>query len=103
MTWRDWMDRRYWTYILASRKHGTLYVGCTADLSRRIEQHRSGAVRGFAKDHGVLRLVYAEPHPTLEGARVRERRIKRWPRAWKIQLIEKRNADWADILETFSI
>ncbi len=96
------MERTYWVYILASRKHGTLYIGCTSDLSRRIEQHRSGAVRSFTKRHGVFRLVHAESFATLVEARERERRLKRWPRAWKIQLIETADPEWIDLLDQFA-
>lgn len=86
-------------YILASRKHGTLYIGCTSDLSKRIEQHRAAAVPSFTSKYRVFRLVHAEEYPTLGEARERERRVKRWPRAWKVQLVESNNPEWADLFE----
>jgi putative endonuclease len=89
----------YWTYILASRKHGTLYVGCTANLSWRIEQHRTALVSSFTRKYRVFRLVHAEEYPTLAEARERERRLKRWRRAWKVQLIESGNPEWVDLFE----
>ena len=84
-------------YILASQKHGTLYVGVTSDLSRRIEAHRSGSVAGFTKDYKVHRLVYAEPHETMEVAITREKQIKKWEQAWKVRLIEQENSEWTDL------
>ncbi len=93
------MDRQYWVYILASRMRGTLYIGVTSDLSRRLDQHRSSAVPSFTKQYKVHRLVYAEIHATLNDARQREHSVKRWLRAWKIQLIERDNPDWLDLAE----
>jgi putative endonuclease len=87
----------FFVYILASRRNGTLYVGRTDDIARRLEQHRSGAVPGFTSRHGVTRLVWLEPHPTREEAFVRERRLKKWNRAWKIRLIEEANPEWRDL------
>ena len=84
-------------YILASQKHGTLYVGVTSDLSCRIEAHRSGSVAGFTKDYKVHRLVYAEPHETMEVAITREKQIKKWEQAWKVRLIEQENSEWTDL------
>lgn len=90
----------YYVYILASRRNGTLYVGVTNDLARRTYQHKQGAADGFTKRHGVKNLVYAEPHETLATARERERRIKRWKRDWKLELIERDNPNWDDLYET---
>lgn len=87
----------FFVYILTNRKHGTLYVGHTDDLSRRLETHRSGAVPGFTKAQGLGRLVYFEQHESREAARKRERRLKHWLRAWKIQLIEDVNPEWRDL------
>ena len=81
-------------YILASRKHGTLYAGCTTDLPKRIYEHREGLVPGFTCRYGVKRLVHVETYHDIGNAIVRERRVKEWRRAWKIQLIEKDNPDW---------
>lgn len=84
-------------YILASRRNGTLYTGVTSCLATRIEQHRSGVVDGFTRNHAVHRLVWFEPHPTMEAAILREKALKRWHRAWKIRLIEEANPYWRDL------
>ncbi len=91
---------RGFVYILASRKHGTLYTGVTSDLARRIYQHREGAVPGFTHLYGVNRLVWFEPHDDIEAAIVREKRIKGWKRDWKISLIEEANPIWEDLAVT---
>jgi putative endonuclease len=83
-------------YLLASRPHGTLYVGMTDDLSRRIWEHNSKTVPGFTAKYSVDRLVWFEAHETPESALLREKRIKEWRRAWKIQLIERDNPYWLD-------
>ncbi|MGQ0659327.1 GIY-YIG nuclease family protein [Sphingosinicella sp.] len=70
-------------YLLASRKHGTLYAGCTTDLTKRVWEHREGVVPGFTRQYGVKRLVYFEVYDDIEDAIVRERRIKEWKRDWK--------------------
>ena len=88
---------KYYVYILASRRYGTLYIGITRDLSRRLEQHRSGAVSSFTRKHKVYRLVYFEVFDNPEAAIVREKQMKKWNRDWKIQLIEKENLDWSDL------
>jgi len=87
----------YYVYILASGRHGTLYVGVTNDLIRRVFEHRSGVVPGFTKKHRVHRLVYFEPHTDVSEAILREKRIKRWLRTWKIELIERENPRWRDL------
>ena len=84
-------------YLLASQPHGTLYVGKTTELLRRVWQHKTGAASGFTKKYGVDRLVWFESHATIESAFLREKRIKAWKRAWKIQLIEQDNPDWLDL------
>ena len=88
-------------YLLASRRNGTLYVGVTSDLMGRIHKHREGLLPGFTRDYGVKRLVWFEPHATMEDAIVREKRIKKWNRAWKLELIEESNPDWRDLAEEF--
>jgi putative endonuclease len=88
-------------YLLASKRNGTLYVGVTSDLVARIHQHRSGAVRGFTRDYGVKLLVWFEQHATMESAISREKRIKKWNRAWKLELIEAANSEWRDLAEDF--
>ncbi len=90
-------DRSYWVYILASRLGGTLYIGVTSDLIRRVYEHRSKAVPGFTKKYGVSRLVYYEQFGDVEFAIQREKRLKKWPRTWKIRLIEAVNPDWHDL------
>ena len=87
----------YFVYILASKRNGTLYVGVTSDLSRRIEAHKAKSVPGFTRQYGVDRLVHVEGYPSILEARARERALKRWRRAWKLQLIEKENPNWKDL------
>jgi putative endonuclease len=84
-------------YILASKPNGTLYIGVTSNLAARIEGHRSGAVPGFTKQYHVERLVYFERHDDMYEAIQREKRLKKWNRAWKIELIEKMNPEWRDL------
>ena len=91
-------DRGYWVYILASRIGGTLYVGITNDLVRRVFEHRSGLVEGFTKRYQVSRLVYFEQFDDPYNAIEREKRLKRWRRSWKITLIEAANPNWDDLL-----
>jgi len=90
-------EHAYFVYILASRRNGTLYVGVTNDLHARMVEHRDGLVPGFTKRYGVKMLVYFEEHADIEEAILREKRIKRWRRAWKIQLIESSNGEWRDL------
>jgi putative endonuclease len=90
-------EREYWVYILASRIGGTLYVGVTNNLVRRVYQHREKFVRGFTKRYQVQRLVYFEQFSTSEAAIHREKRLKKWKRSWKIELIEKTNPNWDDL------
>jgi putative endonuclease len=87
----------FFVYILASRYRGTMYVGVTNDLGRRIGQHRSGAVPGFTKQYKVHRLVYCETYALILEARSRERVLKRWRRDWKFALVEKENPAWHDL------
>jgi putative endonuclease len=87
----------YYVYILASGRNGTLYVGATSDLIRRVYEHRNGLVEGFTEKYRVHNLVYYEVHEDVLQAITREKRLKRWKRAWKIQLIEKHNEDWHDL------
>jgi len=89
----------YYVYILASRRNGTLYVGVTNDIARRVMEHRTGAVGGFTKKYGVGVLVHIERYAEIEEARARERAMKKWRRAWKLELIEKNNPSWADLYD----
>ncbi len=91
--------RSYWVYILANRPRGTLYVGMTNDLIRRIYQHREGLIEGFTAAHGVKLLVYYEQHATTIAAIQREKNIKHWSRKWKIDLIRSMVPDWRDLWE----
>lgn len=84
-------------YILTNRKGGVLYIGVTNDLANRVMQHRSGAVPGFAKKYNCQCLVWFERHENLHDARVVERRMKAWQRAWKIRVIEEVNPAWDDL------
>jgi putative endonuclease len=88
-------------YLLASQRNGTLYVGVTSILPARIHQHRHALVRGFTRDYSVKLLVWFEQHPTMDSAITRERQIKKWNRAWKLELIETANPDWRDLAEDF--
>ena len=89
--------RSYYVYILASRIGGTLYIGVTNDLVRRIGEHKLKIAESFTKKHEVTRLVYFEIFDQIEHAIRLEKRLKKWPRAWKILLIEKQNPDWIDL------
>jgi len=88
-------------YILASKRNGTLYIGVTSDLLGRIYRHRTGQLRGFTRNYGVRMLVWFEQHATMESAILREKRIKRWNRGWKLELIEASNPKWRDLAEDF--
>ena len=90
-------DHTYFLYILASRKNGTLYVGVTNQLLRRVQEHREGLLLGFTKKYAVKLLVYFEVHNDINEAIAREKRIKRWLRVWKINLIEQKNPQWRDL------
>ncbi len=91
--------RQYCVYILASRLGGTLYVGVTGDLLKRVWEHKNHVVRGFTQRYGVTTLVYFEVHHTAAAAITREKQIKEWKRAWKIELIEKDNPYWHDLYD----
>jgi putative endonuclease len=93
------MSDRFFVYILANRCNGTLYVGVTNDLSRRMMQHRAKAVPGFTRRYGVDKLMYFEEYESILEARAREHSLKRWRRAWKIALIEKLNPQWRDLAD----
>jgi putative endonuclease len=88
-----------WVYILTNRPNGTLYIGVTADLVRRIWQHREGLVEGFTKRYGLKMLVYAEHHEDIRTAIQRETTMKHWSRAWKVKLILENNPDWIDLYD----
>jgi putative endonuclease len=89
--------KTYYTYILASGKNGTLYIGITDDLRRRVNEHKNNLAEGFTKQYSVHHLVYYEETNSVEAAITREKQLKHWNRAWKIELIEKQNSGWRDL------
>ena len=97
------MYRDCYVYILASRIGGTIYVGSTNDLVRRVTEHRTKATPGFTKRYNVTRLVYFEVCDDLQQAILRERQLKKWNRAWKIRLIEERNPNWDDLYPAIAV
>jgi putative endonuclease len=93
-------DYQFYTYILASKRNGTLYIGVTNDLDRRALEHRHRLDEGFTKTYGVTILVYFETYTHATEAIAREKQLKGWNRAWKIKLIEKNNSGWNDLFES---
>ena len=87
-------------YILASKRNGTLYIGVTSDLVKRIWEHKNNMVEGFTKRYGVHQLVWYEVHDSMESAIKREKRLKEWKRKWKLKLIESGNPHWQDLFNT---
>lgn len=88
---------QYFVYILASKRNGTLYIGVTDNLIRRTYEHKNNLVKGFTNKYGVHNLVYFESYADVNEAILREKRLKKWNRAWKIKLIEKNNPSWSDL------
>ncbi len=97
---KNYYIQNYYVYLLTNKKNGTLYIGFTRDLSKRIEQHKTGAFEGFSKKYGLKRLVYFESYEDVNEAIAREKQLKNWKRAWKIKLIEEDNADWHELYPT---
>jgi putative endonuclease len=91
------MSKQPVVYILASRRNGTLYIGVTSDLVKRAYEHKQDLVEGFTKRYGVHELVYFEMHEDMVSAIAREKQLKKWNRAWEIELIEQRNPEWRDL------
>ena len=91
--------KTYFVYIMASKKNGTLYIGMTSNLIRRVYEHKDDMHDGFTKKYGVHMLVYYEHMTDVNGAIAREKQLKKWKRQWKINLIEKENFDWVDLYE----
>lgn len=89
-----------YTYILSNKKQGTLYIGVTGNLIKRIFEHKQKAVKGFTNTYNLDKLVYYDTHDTIELAIAREKQLKNWHRQWKINLIEEMNADWNDLYES---
>jgi putative endonuclease len=90
-------EHRYFVYLMASRRNGTLYVGVTGNLAERVGQHRDGVRDGFTRKYGIHILVWFEEFADVHEAIKREKQIKKWERVWKLELIEKANPDWQDI------
>jgi putative endonuclease len=91
------MERQPAVYVLASKQNGTLYIGVTSDLAKRAWEHKNDLVEGFTKKYGVHRLVYYEMHEDMLSAIAREKQVKKWNRAWKLELIEEKNPEWKDL------
>ena len=89
----------YYVYILASKKNGTLYIGVTSNLIKRVHEHKQDLVEGFTKKYRVHNLVYYEQTESIESAIIREKQLKNWKKKWKIELIEKQNPDWRDLYD----
>jgi putative endonuclease len=90
---------QYYVYIMASKKNGTLYIGVTNDLIRRVYEHKNDLIEGFTNKYSVHLLVFYEIHNDINNAIQREKRLKKWNRAWKIELIEKENPEWNDLFD----
>ncbi|MDR3521705.1 MAG: GIY-YIG nuclease family protein [Acidocella sp.] len=88
-----------WIYIMTNQPNGILYIGVTADLVRRVSEHRAGDIAGFTKTYGLKRLVYFERHDDISAAIARESAMKKWRRAWKVQLLMRDNVAWDDLYE----
>ena len=93
------MDKTYYVYLLASNRYGTLYAGMTSDRIKRAWQHRESLAEGFTKKYDVKQLVWYELHSDVRAAITREKQIKKWNRAWKIELIQEQNPQWQDLYE----
>jgi putative endonuclease len=93
------MERQPAVYVMASKPNGTLYIGVTGDLPKRVWEHKNESVDGFTKRYGVHRLVYCELHADMLSAIAREKQMKKWNRAWKLELIETQNPQWNDLSE----
>ena len=93
--------KQYWVYILCSKRNGTLYVGITTDLLRRVHEHKEHLTPRFTKKYDVTKLVHFEEFSAVEEAIYREKCIKKWNRQWKLRLIEESNPEWADLFDSF--
>ncbi len=91
------MEKQFYVYILASKRNGTLYLGVTSDIVKRVWQHKNGFAEGFTNKYGIKKLVYYEIHEDAENAIKREKQLKKWRRAWKVELIEEKNSEWRDL------
>ncbi|HET7536076.1 MAG TPA: GIY-YIG nuclease family protein [Candidatus Didemnitutus sp.] len=97
------MNKRFFVFVLSNRRRGVLYVGVTSDLIRRLLEHKAKLVPGFTKTYGIVMLVYYEEYSSILEARAREATLKRWRRAWKMELIDKFNPDWRDLAEELAL
>ena len=97
------MAEQAYVYIMASQRNGTIYIGSTVNLVRRVWEHRNDVVSGFTRDYRCHLLVWYEAHGGIDEARIRERRMKEWKRAWKIREIEGFNPDWADLYDRIAL
>jgi putative endonuclease len=93
------MQRSYWVYITCSQRNGTLYIGVTNDLARRIHEHKTKVTPGFTSRYEVCNLVWYEEHSDINDAIAREKSLKRWERKWKLKLIEAANPEWLDLYD----
>lgn len=93
-------EKKFYVYILAKARNSTFYVGVTSDLVKRVWEHKNEQADGFTKQYGIKTLVYYEIHETAESAILREKRLKKWERTWKMRIIEEMNPDWQDLYET---
>jgi putative endonuclease len=97
------MSKNYYVYILASKRNGTLYIGVTNDLERRLYEHKNNLIEGFTNKYNVHHLVYFEDVNDIQSALQREKQLKRWTRKWKLELIEKVNPEWRDLANDFDL
>ena len=91
------MEKQPAVYILASQQNGTLYIGVTNDLVKRVWQHKNDTIEGFSKKYSVHKLIYYELHQDMVSAITREKQLKKWNRAWKVELVEEKNPEWNDL------
>ena len=91
------MEKQFYVYMLASKRNGTLYLGVTSDIVKRVWQHKNGLAEGFTRKYGIKYLVYYEIHEDAENAIKRERQLKKWRRPWKLELLEEKNSEWRDL------
>ena len=91
--------KRYYVYIMASARNGTLYIGITSDLARRAYEHKEGLIKGFTRKYRVHTLVYYEEHGDVHEAIAREKLVKKWRRDWKLRMIERLNPEWKDLYD----
>ena len=92
--------KNYFVYILANKRNGTLYIGVTSDLKKRVYEHRGNLIEGFTKRYNVHMLVYYEITEDVKNAIIREKQLKEWRRKWKLELIEKNNPEWKDLYDS---